>query len=88
MSKPISFSFWKDNKISGLFKLTDRELMIQFEMWIKAKGKIWLIHYNITQCVLLFVTEGLLSTGNSDDDFAEFRIMEKILKPIYNDFVK
>ena len=79
------FNFWKNNRIDGFFQLTEGELCIKFTEWMQHQSKDRLAHYLISDNVAMFIADkehGLSSMGNSEKDFAEYRIMEIVLKPI------
>lgn len=81
------FNFWKGNKVDGFFQLTQAELIEKFNAWIPTKDRSWLDYYGISECVQVFVSENLNAIGNTENDFAEYRTMEIILKPIRKAFL-
>lgn len=87
-TKIQTFNFWKENKKSGFFQLTENELTSEFEKWLPTKDKEWLEYYSISDCVNIFVMEALTAIGNTDDDFAEYQIMCELLKPVRRKFLE
>lgn len=85
-----TFNFWKENKVDGFFQLTEGELSIKFIEWMKLQSKDRLSIYSTNDAVSLFIADkrGLNSVGNSEKDFAEYRTMEIILKPILRTFLQ
>lgn len=81
------FNFWRENKVAGFFRLSRPALIKEFEKWLPTKDKAWLEYYGISECVQIFVAEGLNSVGNTDKNFAEYKNMEILLKPIRNKFL-
>jgi len=82
------FNFWKENKLTGFFQLTDKELIEKFNAWLPTKERSWLDYYGISECVQVFVAEGLNSVGNTENEFAEYRSMEMLLKPIRRTYLE
>ena len=76
------FNFWKENKISGFFQLTKQELIEKFQEWLPSRDLTWHSNYSTMDAINCFVSDGLNSVGNTEDSFAEYTEMEKILKPI------
>ena len=76
------FSFWKENKLSGFFQLTDKELIEKFNEWLPTKERSWLDYYSTRDCINAFISEHLNSIGNTENNFAEYDVMEELLKPI------
>lgn len=81
------FNFWKENKVAGFFQLTDLELIAKFVEWLPTKDKAWLEYYGISEVVQVFVADGLNAVGNTEKDFAEYRSMEALLKPIRRNYL-
>jgi hypothetical protein len=76
------FSFWKDNKKSGFFRLTKEELIEQFKEWLPSKDVSWHEYYSTMDALNCFISEKLSAIGNTDNDFAEYEQMIQILKPV------
>ena len=87
-NKINKFSFWKENKISGFFQLTEQELIKDFKQWLPTKDIAWHRYYSITDGVNCFISESLTAIGNTENDFEEYRQMEEILKPIRRTYLE
>lgn len=85
--KHTVFNFWKENKTSGFFQLTEQELIKEFNQWLPTKEVAWLEYYSTTDVVSVFVQEALTAIGNTDNDFEEYKAMEDLLKPIKRKFI-
>lgn len=81
------FNFWKDNKLTGFFQLTDKELIQKFSEWMKTKDVAWLDYYTTQEVVSVFVSKGLGAVGNSENNFSEYRSMVLLLKPYKRKFI-
>lgn len=84
------FNFWKENRVDGFFQLTEDELSAKFIDYCAQKSKEWLAHYSISDVVAAFISDkedGLNSVGNSDNNFSEYRVMDKILKPVLKSYL-
>lgn len=80
--KTTTFNFWKENKKSGFFQLTEQELIKEFQQWLPTKNLDWHRYYSITDGLNCFISEALTAIGNTENNFEEYREMEEILKPI------
>ena len=86
-NQPTVFKFWKGNKLTGFFQLTDKELIEKFNEWLPTKERSWLDYYGTRDCVCVFISEHLNSIGNTENNFAEYQAMEELLKPIKNNYL-
>ena len=86
-TKVVVFSFWKDNKVSGFFQLTDKELSAKFKVWLLTKDKEWLAYYGINDCINNFVSVELNAIGNTENNFWEYDSMRDLLAPIRNSYL-
>jgi hypothetical protein len=79
-----TFNFWKENKITNHFTLTEKELIAKYKIWLKTKEKEWLEYYSSRDCLAAFIAEkeGLNSVGNDFNNFKEYDEMEIILKSV------
>lgn len=82
-----AFSFWKENKTSGFFTLTEKELIEEFKKWLETRDRAWVEYYPINECLNMFIMEALTAIGNTDDDFEEYKVMEVILKPVRREYL-
>lgn len=78
------FNFWKNNKLSGHFKLSKDELIVLFIKWLSQKEYAWVDHYEIDVCVQMFMMDGLNSVGNGAP---EYRAMEGLLRKYRSEYL-
>ena len=81
------YNFWKENKISGHFELTEKQLISKFREWLPSKKLEWYSYYRIEDCLNCFISEALNAIGNTDNDFREYREMEELLNPIRREYI-
>ena len=77
-----TFTFWKENNTSLCYSLTEAELINQFKEWLPRKKVVWHEQYPISHVLNCFVAEELTSIGNTENDFAEYREMEKLITSV------
>ena len=81
------FTFWKDNKIAGIYQLTEDQLIEKFEEWLPSMVLQSRNYWNMPSCVRYFVTHILDSVGNNENDGAEYYAMERLLFPIREKYI-
>lgn len=77
-----TFNFWRENKVTNHFTLTETALKEKFISYLKTKEKEWLEYYGIQQILAHFIAYDLNAVGNKDNEWKEYREMEELLKPI------
>jgi hypothetical protein len=59
-------TLWKDNKITGEFKMTIEEFKEKFFQWLKTKEKSWCEYYGSRVAVSEFIGKELNSVAECD----------------------
>jgi hypothetical protein len=74
-----TFDFWRENKTTRHFQLTENELLQLFPQWLNTKDIEWINYYNSERVIRSFITEdnGL----NSVHEQTQFEDLYKLLQP-------
>lgn len=88
-TKTNTFTFWRDNKVSGEFTLTPEALTKAFIFWRELqtktdshRGKAWYEHYYGERAVRCFITDAQADGGlSSVFEESDFQDIYATLKP-------
>lgn len=83
-----TYSFWKGNRKDGFFQLSAEEVIEKYKEWLPTENLDWHTYYGLTDSINRFVSKYLLSIGNTENDFEEYRSMELLLRDVRNNYLQ